>query len=174
MSFNATILRTASCHCGAFLVARFLECDVAHILIALYHALWHTDQRLFVLTNVYSLQPRHRHQKDPCVYCGSHPCLDRNLQHYRIAITAHLAVIPSFLPFCQQYSPWASVMPDVFTLISPAWSWNKVPEIDPSFSSTYSFRWIRTWDGIYIRVLSYQSSWLETACHSFDMIFPCT
>jgi hypothetical protein len=49
-------------------------------------------------------QPRHRHQKDPFVYRGSHACLDRNPRYYRIAITAHLAVIPSFVPFCHQSS----------------------------------------------------------------------
>jgi hypothetical protein len=55
------------------------------------------------------LQPRHRHQKDTLVYRGSHPCLERKLRYYRIAITAHLAVISSFLPFCQQSSPYTSV-----------------------------------------------------------------
>jgi hypothetical protein len=39
-------------------------------------------------------------------------------------------------------------MSDVFTVVSPAWSWNKNPEIDPSFASTTarSFPWIPTWD----------------------------
>jgi hypothetical protein len=73
-----------------------------------------------VLKNIYPLQmgssasmvgrqPRHRHQKDPFVYRRSHPCLDRKPRYYRIAITAHLAVIPSFLPFCQHSSPCANV-----------------------------------------------------------------
>jgi hypothetical protein len=73
-----------------------------------------------VLNNMYPLemgpsasmagrQPRHRHQKDPLVYRGSHPCLNRNPRYYRLAITAHLAIhLSSFLPFCQQSSPCAS------------------------------------------------------------------
>jgi hypothetical protein len=51
----------------------------------------------------------HRIQKDPFVYRGSHPCPNQNPRYYRIAITAHLAIIPSFLPFCQRSSPCASV-----------------------------------------------------------------
>jgi hypothetical protein len=73
-----------------------------------------------VLNNIYPLQmgpsaslvgsqPRYRHQKDPFVHRGSHPCPDRNPRYYRTAIPAHLAVIPSFLPFCQQSSPCAGV-----------------------------------------------------------------
>jgi hypothetical protein len=54
-------------------------------------------------------QPRHRHQKDPFVYRGNHPCLDRNPRYYRIAITAHLAVIQYFQPFWQQSIPCASL-----------------------------------------------------------------
>jgi hypothetical protein len=53
-------------------------------------------------------QPRHHHQKDLFVYRRSHLCLDRNPRYYRIVITAHLAVILSFLPFCQQISPCES------------------------------------------------------------------
>jgi hypothetical protein len=74
-----------------------------------------------VLNNVYPLQmgpnasmvgrqSGHRHQEDPFVYRGNLPCLDRNPRNYRIAITAHLAVILSFLPFCQHSSPCASVI----------------------------------------------------------------
>jgi hypothetical protein len=40
-------------------------------------------------------------------YRGSHPCLDQNPRYYRIAVI--LAVILSFLSFCQQSSPCASV-----------------------------------------------------------------
>jgi hypothetical protein len=120
MSLNATILtcRDIFRQPGAFLVARFLVCIVAHIPIAdcrLYHTL-----AKGVLNNIFPFQmgpsasmvgrqPRNRHQKDPFVYRGSHPCLDRNPRYNRIAITTHLAVIPSFLPFCQQSSPCASV-----------------------------------------------------------------
>jgi hypothetical protein len=43
------------------------------------------------------------------VHRGSHPCLNQNSRYYRLAITAHLDVIVSFLPFCQQSSPWSSV-----------------------------------------------------------------
>jgi hypothetical protein len=73
-----------------------------------------------VLNNIYPLQmgssasmigrqPRLRNQKDPFAYRGCHLCLERYPWYYRIAITARLAVIPSFLPFCQQFSPCASV-----------------------------------------------------------------
>jgi hypothetical protein len=73
-----------------------------------------------VLNNIYPLQtgpgasmvgrqPRHRHQKGPFVHRWSHPCLERNPWYYRTAIQAHLTVIPSFLPFCQQSSPCAGV-----------------------------------------------------------------
>jgi hypothetical protein len=49
MSLNATILtcRDIFRQPGAFLVARFLECNVAHIPIAdcrLYHTPWHTGK----------------------------------------------------------------------------------------------------------------------------------
>jgi hypothetical protein len=122
-----------------------------------------------ILNNIYPLQmgpsasmfgrqPRHHHQKDPFVHRGSHPCLDRNRRYYRIAITAHLAVILSFLPFCQQCSPWVW-MSDVFIVVNPAWSWNKVLEIEASFASTSagSCPWIPTWDRIHIRVILYPS-----------------
>jgi hypothetical protein len=96
---------------GAFLVARFLVCNVVQIPIAhgrLYHTPWHTgkglpEQHLSQMgpsVIMVGRQPRHRHQKDPFVYRGSHPCLDRKPRYYWITITAHLAVILSFLPFC--------------------------------------------------------------------------
>jgi hypothetical protein len=88
----------------------------------LYHTPWHTgkgrpEQRLSIANGPecqygWTPTPRHRHQKDHFVYRGSHPCLDRNPWYYRIAKTGHLAVISSFLPFCQLSSP------DVFTVVS--------------------------------------------------------
>jgi hypothetical protein len=73
-----------------------------------------------VLNNIYPLQMgpgasmfgrqlRHRYQKDPFVHRWSHPCLEQNPWYCRTAIPVHSAVIPSFLPFCQQSSPCAGV-----------------------------------------------------------------
>jgi hypothetical protein len=73
-----------------------------------------------VLTNIYPLQmgpsacmvgrqPEHRHQKARFIHRGSQLCLEQNPRHCRTAKTAYLAVILSFLPFCQQSSPCAGV-----------------------------------------------------------------
>jgi hypothetical protein len=122
MILNATMLpiyplltcRDLSRQPVVFLVARFLVHSVAHIPIAhgrLYHTPWHTGKErpntTFILCKwAANMVGR---QKDPFVYCGTHSCLDRNPRYYRIAITGHFAIIPYFLPFCQQSSPCASV-----------------------------------------------------------------
>jgi hypothetical protein len=132
VSLNATILQIAnillidlpwyipagrSFSCGSFLS---VQCSPHS------HSPWsivsYSTSKLAkgVLNNIYPLQmgpsasmvgrqPRHHHQKDPFVHRGSHPCLDRNRRYYRIALTAHLAVIPYFLPICQQSSSCSSV-----------------------------------------------------------------
>jgi hypothetical protein len=72
-------------------------------------------------------------------------------------------------------------MSDAFTVIIPTWSWNKGPEIDPSFASTLvcSFPWIPTCDGIHIKGLNHiqvpisisRTSWYDTVWYLFDRIF---
>jgi hypothetical protein len=103
-------------------------------------------------------QHRHRYQNGPAViYCGSHPCFDQNPRYYRTAITAHLAVIPSFLPFCQQSSPCASVN---VSCVYSGYSSLVLKQCSRNLSSTSacSFSWIPTRNGIHIRVTSYPSS----------------
>jgi hypothetical protein len=115
-----------------------------------------------VLNNIYPLemgpsasmvgrQPRHSHQKDPFVYRGSHPCLDRNPRYCRTSITAHLAVIPSFLPFCQQSIPSASVN------VKTRSQWSVQRGLETKFQRSIPHLPVHR-HGILIRVISHPSS----------------
>jgi hypothetical protein len=139
-----------------------------------------------VLDNIYLLQMgssasmvgrqcRHRHQKDPFVYRGSHPCLGRDPRYYRLVIMAHFAVIPSFLQFCQLSSPCASVNVERVHSGQPSLVLKQSSRDRPLICQYIdrSFPWIQ------IRNISYPSSprYLKhllvrnSICYSFGRIF---
>jgi hypothetical protein len=125
-------------------------------------------------------QPRHRHKKHHFVHRGSHPCLDRNIRYYRIATTAHLAVIASFLSFCQQSSPCASVNvrrvhrgPSSPVLIQSSRDRSLICQYIGPFVSLWVPEMGFTSEIYQLHVppgIS-KTSWSKTACHSFDRIF---
>jgi hypothetical protein len=145
----------------AFIVARFLVVQCSS----------HSHSPWSIVS--YPTQARGRPEQHlsfangPFVYRGSHPCFDRNPRYYRIAIRAHLAVIPSFLPLCQQSSPFAivnlrRVHSGQSSLVLIQSSRDRYPHEMGSTSGLYH---------IQVPPDISETYWFETACHSFERIF---